>query len=287
MGAIASLSDLVNRMTGGNSGSPENIFMFKNFTIGGVADTWAADIGWYSFWKYDGFPGGGSNPTTVEAPTSATAGAVPFTAPGGGRQKWLIQAGVMGQASTNALPFVMLYDRLLHIGGLDGTNIGAQTVGGSLTRYTTGVGNKIYVEIYTAVGTTARTITATYHNQAGTGSRVTQAVTFGGTAGTVGNDANLFIQLPLQAGDSGVQSVESVTISASTVSAAGNFGVTIVHPLAIMAMPASGTSPVVSDFTTGPGGVPEILTDACLAFAGPATSSTEVVWSGMLCTVEA
>ena len=60
---------------------------------------------------------------------------------------------------------LVLYDRLLHIGGLNATTTAAQTVGGSLSRYTGGAGNQIWVEIYTQIGTTATTITANYTNQ--------------------------------------------------------------------------------------------------------------------------
>jgi hypothetical protein len=282
MAALTSLSDLVNRMTGGNSGTPENIFWFKNYTIGGTADSWVAGL-MYSFWKYDGFPGGGANPTTVAAPTNATAGAMPFTDPGGGREKWLVGChGIAGQVQ--GISSLLLYDRLLHIGSLDGTVATAQTVGGSLTRNTGGVGNQIFVEIYTNVGTTARTITATYTNSTPTGSRTTQAVTFGGTASTLGNDANLFIQLPLQAGDVGVSSVQSVTISAST-GTAGNFGVTVARPIAWI--PMNGRAMGSRDFTTGLPGMPELETGSCLALAGLVNSSAECVFNGMLATVEA
>jgi hypothetical protein len=289
MAAIADLSALVNRLTGGNSGTPENIFFFKNTTIAGTVDTWVANAGWYSFWKYDGFPGGGSNPGAAAVPTSATAGALPFTNPGGGRTKWLVQAGVTLGNPAN-LSVVMMYDRLLHISGLSGTDTGAQTVqsGGSpaLTRNTGGVGNQIWVEIYTQVGTTTgRTITASYTNQSGSSGRTTVAVPFGGTANSSSNEDNIMIRLPLQSGDTGVQAVASVTISATT-GTAGNFGVTVVRPLCYLSSPGVNGRPP-EDFTIGPGGIPSIDTDACLAFMGLPLSATEVAWHGMLATVEA
>lgn len=279
MASITDLSDLVNRMTGGNSGTPENCFWFKQFTVANVTDSWAIGL-MYSMWKYDGIPGAGANPTTVANPTNATAGAISVTNPGGGRQKWLIQAVAQGDAAN--VGGILLYDRLLHIGGLDGTVTTAQTVGGTLSRHTTGVGNMIAVEIYTAVGTTARTITASYTNQAGTASRTTSATLFGGTVGTAGNDAQLFILLPLQAGDTGVQSVQSVTISATT-GTAGNFGVNIIHPYCFLGVGSAAGR----DFTTGPGNMPEIETNACLALTVVALTSTEATTQGMLATVEA
>lgn len=281
MSALTSISDLVNRMTGGNSGTPENVFFFKDYKIAGVADTWATGL-MYSTWLYDGFPGGASAPTTVAAPTNATAGAMPFTSPGGGREKWLIQLAMSCTGSN--LASVLLYDRLLHIGDLSGTVVTAQTVAGALTRNTGGEGNMIFVEVYTAVGTTARTITASYTNQAGTAGRTTRAVTFGGTAGTLGNDANLFIPLPLQAGDSGVQAVASVTISATT-GTAGNFGVVVAKPVAWV--PLGYWMNTNRDFTLGPAGMPELETGACLATALLASGTSEAIFYGMFCTVEA
>lgn len=284
MGAILSLSDLVNRMTGGSSGTPQNVFFHKAITVASVADSWTANIGWYSFFRYDGFPGGAATPTTVAALTSATAGAIPFTNPGGGRQKWLVQATVAANAPTS-LATILLYDRLVHIGGLDATVTTPQTVGGTITRYTTGDGNRIFVEIFVAPGTTTgRTISAEYTNQAGDTNRVTVGVPFGGAASTAGNDANLFIELPLQAGDTGVRSVQTVTVSATT-GTAGNFGVVITHPLAHL--PAYQGQGFGRDFTAGPTGMPEIMSDACLALAGWVTATTETAFVGVLATVEA
>lgn len=282
MSALVDLSDLVNRQTGGNSGTPENIFFNKSFTIAQVADTWAAGV-LYSCWQYEGFPGSGAVPGAVAAPTKATAGALPFTNPGGGREKWLIQAQLITNAPDD-IGAVLMYDRLLHIGGLDGTSVAAQTVGGTLTRNTGGVGNQIFIEIYTALGTTARTVTASYTNESGTAGRTTQARAIGGTAGGANTDVNALLSLPLQAGDTGVQSVQSVTISATT-GTAGNFGVTVARPLAWIA--SNDTSAVTSDFTVGPGGRPEIDTDACIAFALLSNSTTERPFHGMISTVEA
>lgn len=283
MAAIADLSDLVNRMTGGNSGTPENIFWWKLPYIAGTLDSWA--VGYlYSTWLYDGYPGGGAVPTSTPGiPTNATAGAIPVTDPGGGRQKWLTQAQLMETGGTGSFGMAFLYDRLLHQGALSGTVTTAQTVGGTITRNTGGVGNAIFIEIYTAVGTTARTITASYTNSAGTSGRTTTATVFGGTVGTAGNDANLMIPIPLQAGDVGVRSVESVTISAST-GTAGSFGVTIAKPISWLTIRYQTNV----DFTTGPSGGPkEVYAGACLSLVILALSTAETGVMGMFTTVEA
>ena len=87
---------------------------------------------------------------------------------------------------------------------------------------------QIALTIYTQIGTTAVTVTASYTNSAGTSGRTTQAVVIGGTAY---REAGRVILLPLQSGDTGARAVASVTISATT-GTAGAFGVTLVKVIA-------------------------------------------------------
>lgn len=284
MTAIQSLSELVHRMTGGSSGTPENVFFFKAPYRDGLIDTWATGL-MYSCWLYEGLPGPGAVPTAVAALNNTTAGAIPFTNPGGGRQKWLVQAqAIAGTTTSSNIIAIYLYDRLLQCGGLSGTTITAQTVGGAITRNTGGLGNQIMIEISTAVGSTARTITASYTNQDGTSGRTSQAATIGGAVGTRGNDANLLITLPLQAGDTGVRSVEDVTVSAST-GTAGDFAVVIAKPIAWL--PLGVRLSASRDFTVGVSGMPEIESGACISTALIAGSTTESQFNAMMAMVEA
>lgn len=119
-----------------------------------------------------------------------------------------------------------IHDELWSCSGFSGTVVTAQTVvsAPALTRYTDGIGNHIYIVCYTATGTTATTCTIKYTNQAGTANRTaTVAIPASMTAGRM-------IQATLQAGDQGVLSVQSVQLTATT-GTAGNFGVSITHPL--------------------------------------------------------
>ena len=276
MTALASLSDVVNRLTGGNSGTPQHIFSFLSGRVQGAAPTVPVIGTLYSLWRHDQTDGAnGSIPTTAAACNKATVGALPVANPGGGRQQWLL--GVEGILNSSGA--VVLYDRLLHKGGLSGTVTTAQTVGGTLSRYNTNatcVGNQIWVEVYTALGSTATTITASYTNQAGTAGRTTRAAAIGGT-GRLGQCT--LIPLALADGDTGVQAVASVTL-AGTTATAGNFGVTIVRPLAFGGSNLAGN--VFSrDLITGLPTVPEVLSDACLAWAFLPNAVTAV--SGLLC----
>jgi hypothetical protein len=80
---------------------------------------------------------------------------------------------------------------------------------------------QIWIECVTAF-TGIPVITVTYTNEAGTTGRTTGAVTW--VAATVGR----MLQLPLQAGDKGVQKIESVTSITATV---GTFNVLIMRRL--------------------------------------------------------
>lgn len=263
MAAITDLSDLVNRATGGNSGTPQNLFGFKVARIAGAAATAPIAGRPASLWLYDGQPSAGVAPGAVAAPTNATAGSLQQASPGGGRQQWLTQFWAAGlNAGT-----VLLYDRLLHISGLSGTSVAAQTVGGTLTRNTGGIGNFMFAEVYTLIGTTSRTITASYSNTVPTSGRTSAAVAIGSTGF---REVTRAIMLPLQAGDLGVSAVASVTLSATT-GTAGNFGVTVGRPLAFAGIGATGAAGW-RDFSTGMPGLPEVSAGACLSLLWIPTS---------------
>lgn len=266
MTEFADLSEIVNRMTGGNSGNPENIFSWIDNRIDSAAASATVAGKWTSLWRYNKTRGGaGAVPGAVNVPDNTTRGGLMHTDPSGGREKWLLGNGMIG----NAAGGVLLYDRLLQIGGLSGTSTGAQTVGGTLTRNTGGEGNQIWAEIYTLIGTTATTITASYTNQAGTSGRTTKPVAIGATGN---REAERMLPLPLQDGDTGVQAVASVTLAATT-GTAGSFGVTVMKPLGLGFVPASGSG-YWRDYVAGLPGLPEIDTDACLALAFLANSTT-------------
>ena len=136
------------------------------------------------------------------------------------------------------------------------------------------------ITIYAQIGTTGTTITATYTNQSGVGSRVTPTVIFGGTGF---REANRLLLLPLESGDSGVQSVESVTV-AGTTGTAGNFGVTLFKPLYVLCNDQASTVLSSAGFISGQnaGGVAKVENDACLFFALISSSSTAAVTGSLI-----
>lgn len=269
MAALTDLSDLINRLTGGNNGTPETQFWHKVPRVGGAAATAPIAGRLQSMWTYDGYPAGGATPSTAAIPTRTTQGAIPFTAPGGSREKFLISAGVVPSITG----VFLLYDRLFHIGGLSGTATTAQTVQGNpaspaLTRNTGGAGNIAWAEIYTIIGATSTTLTMNYTNQAGTSGR-TSTINIGSTGFREVTRAQ---RIPLAAGDSGIQAINTVQLSATT-GTVGNFGITIAQPLAWIPVGAAGAGGW-RDYTTGLPGIPAINPDACLALAYIATGTT-------------
>lgn len=279
MAELTDLSAVINRITGGNSGTPEHLFFYKDARVDAAAANATVAGRYSSLWMYEGNPAGGAAPGAVAAPDNTTDGGLKQVDPGGGRQKWLL--GVAASAlSTGTL---ILYDRLLHISGLSGTSAVAQTVGGTLTRYTgtESVGNQIWVEVYTAIGGTATTVTASYTDQDGN-SATTTATSIGGTGL---NEAQRIIPLPLASGDTGVRAVASVTLAATT-GTAGNFGVTIARPLAVVPLSMVGVGSV-RDLISGLPSIIEVKTDACLALAWLANGTTAPQLFGSLHMVEA
>ena len=283
MAALTDLSDIINRLTGGNSGTPEIVNVYTDNRAAGAAAV-AQVIGRLtSLWQYHKMPGGeGAVPTASAIPVNDTAGAFFQTDPSGGRQKWLL--GAIAASSTGGT--LTVYDRLVHQGGLDGTVTTAQTTNlptTALTRYsgTNSVGNFIGVEIYAQIGTTATTFTVSYTNQAGTSGRTTKAVSIGGTGL---REAQRIIICALQDGDTGVRSIESVTLAASTTTA-GNFGVFIGHPIISIPLVSAGLA-VPRDLVTGLPSIQEILTDACLTGYWNAASTIAPQINLQLSTVE-
>jgi hypothetical protein len=259
MAALSDLSDIINRVTGGNSGAPEHIAVWIDNRIGAAAAD-APTIGrWSDLWRYNKSPGSahGSAPASVIAPNRTTLGALGQANAAAGKEKWLL--GVEGLATRVGI--LMLYDRLLQVGGLSGTVTSAQAVGGTLTRNTGGVGNQIWVHITTAIGTTGTTITCDYTDDQGNAA-TTPAVAIGGTGL---REATRLIPLPLADGDVGVQAVEDVTL-AGTTGTAGDFGVIVVRPIATFMASAAGLA-LTRDFLSDLPSIPKIDDDACLAWA--------------------
>lgn len=176
---------------------------------------------------------GSRNPTALTDPSTATAlsyGTDPeWSIPHAGSQHVLGSCAV--PVSNGGFNSFLVIDRLSHQGGLDASVTTSQTTNlptaALPSRATGGEGVRAAIQVFTTLGSTNTVFTVTYTNQSGTGSRT-------GTAGTVDTPGiGAFYQITLEGTDTGVRSVESVSLTPSTGSA-GDFGIVLFKPIALV-----------------------------------------------------
>lgn len=186
---------------------------------------------WHTLLDRAGTPGAGTltvgDTSAGLVPTDATGG-YPLMAGFGGNTGYL---QVVDFSNTIACRFA-LKDRLWNAGSF-------ATTPAAPTTYTittppsylartpdgAGYGCEIWLEINAAVAASAVTVTVTYTNEAGTTGHST------GASGSLASYiTGRLVNLPLQAGDKGVQKVESVIVG-GTAAATGSFNVIIARPL--------------------------------------------------------
>ena len=152
--------------------------------------------------------------------------------------KNLLNMGAVSAVATAVPSTLMLVDMCLYYPGISMNSATAQTLvnTNTLTRYTTGAGLRAALVIQTTAGATAHNIAISYTNQAGTAGR-TLPVTVAGTAsaiaphithsGTAANNYGPF--LPLASGDTGIRSVQTLTLSAASL--AGTAALCLYKPI--------------------------------------------------------
>lgn len=195
--------------------------------VAGKASITTVALAWTSLFGVSGMPPAGTY-TAIPggaAPTRASTGAWSqgLADPTGGDKKYLL---TLGWTSASQINMAILVDLLVAAGTIS-CNSGSSpyTISTTaLTRYTTGAGVMLTFEVMTALSGTADNINVTYTNQGATGSRTTGAIALT-TSAIVGRllPINLGPFIQLQAGDYGVQSVQSLTMSGA------NTGVLALH----------------------------------------------------------
>lgn len=187
-------------------------------------------------------------------------------------KKFLRRMTVQATAAT-ALPLsLILCDFILYYPSIDDSSTDAQPMDNTITlpRWTDGVGVQI-LPVSVAGRTGGQQFTVSYTNSDGTAGRTSTATTQNSAAaiGTIvssatatANAANPF--LPLQDGDSGVRSIESVTMLGADV---GLFSLILVKPLAVTLVRGIDAC-VEKDFLVHGAALPEIKDDAYLSFVG-------------------
>ena len=219
---------------------------------------------WFSVFDLAGNPGAG-----VLAGTSTAAGVVPTDATAGCPTIDAFGASALGylwqlEYGSSVACRLKLFDMVFKAGAyafnaaqaLTGQpSYASRMPGGSYSD------TQIWIEAVTAF-TGNLTVTITYTNQSGvTGRTATLAA---GTALTVGR----LMQVPLQAGDTGVQAITNV---AGTVATAGTFNVLVLRPL-WSGRCRTANDGDVHDFTKT--GMPQVFADSALFLAVAADSTS-------------
>lgn len=181
--------------------------------------------GWFCLFDISGNPGAGTlaigNTANGVTPTDANAGYPLLDAFGASADGYLGRVGY----SNTMVSQIRLYDRVFAAGAYA---FNANTALSSQPSYSARIpsanysGLELWVETATA-STGNLAVNVTYTNQSGTTGRTTGAVGIG-AATTLAR----CWQLPLQSGDSGVQTITNV---AGSVASAGTFNVMVLRPL--------------------------------------------------------
>lgn len=219
--------------------------------------------------------------------TTANAGGIQHGGNVSPATKHLINASAVTAATTTAPCTLYLVDLLGFYRVTSVTTITAQTLDNTVTipRYTTGAGVMAFAWNNNAVamGAATPTLTLNYTNAAGTAGRTTPTAPALPTcktaaanglvlySGTGAGKYNPFI--PLAAGDTGIRSIQSITLSASYVS--GEFSIALCKPLATIPITSQGIA-TERDFINQLPSAPRIYDGANLHFIMYSGAATPV-----------
>lgn len=240
----------------------------------------------HTAWLATGNPVAGTTPTVglggAVVTTSATDGAMPYTNPGGARTMHLVSGHAM---SMNAIGSLLLVDRIAHANITNNQGTGNFTPNLDATsRLGATEGALIFMEVTTALSAAANTRTFTYTNQAGTAGRVTQNVVTvaSAVAGRVPYANYVWVQL--QAGDTGVRSIQSTTLVSGT--ATGNYNVVLVRPLGYPFECIATSLGSDHDFVLDLPSLDRIYPDSCLMWIWLPVAAAIANFAGMIRVVE-
>lgn len=276
---FTSIDDLVSSITGGKSWRAD-----WNKITGAAAYTAGR---WYDLSRLGGSPVAntfaGTSLTWTSCDESAGNGTDIFGIRHGGNvtpdSKHVLSGSAITGVATGVPAQLMLVDMQGYYPGINmATNVSQTLLGSPALRYTNGV--RAYLVATATTGGTAHNLTMSYTNQASTSGRnlpVTVACTVSAIvphivhSGTAANNYGPF--LPMASGDTGILSVQSVQLSAS--STAGTAALVLARPLLTIPLVAQSVASE-RDFLNQIPSLPEIKDGACLTwllFAGAAVAA--------------
>lgn len=235
----------------------------------------------HSLWRATGQPGQGAIPTTAATCDNTLLGSIQFTQQTAPATSYL---GIMEALCANASTTLEIHDRLMHMGGLNGTLATAQTVNLDLNANLAndnldarkGDANfsdvQWWLEWYTDTGATVvnATVAVTYND--GTTGNLTAISLAATRRASFMQPLNSLI--PAAASGKYIRDVDTVTLSATT-GTAGNFGVTCTRYRAALYQPIANAR-FTADWAGL--GLPEIANESALfGIQVAGTTSTGIV----------
>ncbi len=261
-----------NKITGGTAYTAGRWYDFSMLNGTPVANAWAGTaLAWRSCDETTG------NGTQI------------FGIPHGGNvstdTKHIINTAAVTAVATGVPGTLVCIDMQGYWPGISLNSAVAQNLTGTPTlRYTNGVGVRAYLVPYSGtVGATAHNLSMSYTNQAGTSGRampVTVSCTASAILGHIthsGTAANNYgPYLPLASGDTGIQNVASVTLSASSAGTSPLAALVLARPLFSLPLTTAGVA-AERDLLNQLPSLPRVQDGACLSFlyfAGAATAGS-------------
>ena len=206
----------------------------------GIANAAAGQ--YHSLWRATGQPGQGAIPTAAANCNQSTVGGMKFSQQTAPAKSYLAYLEATSSVSASTME---VHDRLMHMGGLNGTLTTAQTVGLNFNGVTADnmverIGDadcsdiQWWLEWYTDTGATAVTATVAVTYSDGTTGNLTGVSLAATRRASFMQSLNGLI--PAAAAGKFIRAVNTVTLSATT-GAAGNFGVTATRLRGTLFMP--------------------------------------------------
>lgn len=183
-------------------------------------------------------------------------------------KKYLRRSSIISNSATGLPLTMLLMDYLLYYPFIDEGTIDEQVLTNSISlpRYESGEGVRI-MAVSVAPRTSGQRFIVSYTNSLGVSGRTTTSVFQNAAAAngsiitsSVNNTISAVPFLPLQDGDTGVRSIDSVTMLGADV---GLFTLVLVKPIVTFCLNEQ-TAPVEVDYLIQKSGMPEIKDDAYL-----------------------
>lgn len=218
----------------------------------------------HTVWTANGVPAPGSlgGPATEYVDYDKnTIGALPYTNPTGGRTMHLVGFVV----ATTGTGTIMLVDKItaVKLNHNHPTTLNFSPQPNATNRLRTGEGCMIFVEVTSALSAASNTRTFSYTNQSGTSGRTTQDMVTVASAivGRVPYADSVWVGL--QSGDTGVRSLQSVTLVTGT--ATGSYNISLVRSLCPPVPVGTGSVAGMREMVVEIPSLPQVFDDSCLS----------------------